>query len=297
MRWSRSIWTGTTCAYFVAICLGHLQFSLWLVRQRSWDGHSFSLAQFVAWVAVPTAFGLCVWIMRRGWRHPRRSVWFCAWLAWFAAIGLIDRHLTFSLNETAHYPQYMLLAWLIGKVVDPERRGRLIDIVAWTTLAGIADEWLQYLWITTSYSEYLDFNDFLVNQVAAIGGGLIYYARGASGTTCRPSRTLVVVCALLGSGALVGSVGERLVRDPPAQIAPGGWGTNAAGRSALYLQRKPNLYDNLAPGPRQGLYRVLGPEWGLAGLALGMLLTALIQHGLTRHTEPRPSGLPRRDGP
>jgi hypothetical protein len=189
---------------------------------------------------------------------------------------LIDQFLTFSINEYAHYPQYALLAWLLARTMDPQRRCWYVGrVLFWTTLLGIGDELLQYLWITTSYSDYLDFNDFLTNLVAAAGGILIYYSSSngpaPDGHCRRPvfeTRTLagIVVSLAIGFGS------GRLAYSPTEQVPPGGIVWRADGSVTLYMQRSPDLYGSHPSGPRHGRYYVLPPVHALLLMgAVGLL--------------------------
>lgn len=273
-------WRWLAAAYFVAISLGHLQFSLWLVRRRQWGEYSFSFSQAMPLLAGAGAVALVLWIIHVARQHPWPYRWLGVWLLWACCVALVDRYLTYSLNETAHYPQYALLAWLIARSLDPQRKwwqtGR---VLFWTTLLGIGDEVLQYLWITSSYSEYLDFNDFIVNLLAAVAGMLIYYSRsaevGATAARQFPVRELGI--AMLITVCVIVAVGTgRLVVEPAVAVPAGGLMQIADGTWQLSLQRKPGLYARFDVGPYRGRYWVLDPLRGiLLLLAAGAAFTVL----------------------
>lgn len=259
-------WQLVTAAYFVAIGLGHFQFSLWLVRHRQWGDRLFALADFVPAIAAASAIGMAIWLVSVARRHPRPYAWIGIWAAWCGGVVLVDRYLTFSLNETVHYPQYALLAWLIARCLDPERnQWRTGKVIFWTTLLGIGDESMQYLWITSSYSEYLDFNDFLVNLLAAGAGVLIYYARAPARTgdlPARRSRLEMGVAAGLTVCLVAGVTTGHLLLEPRDEVPPGGVVRTADGKWQIYLQRKPGLYARYNEGPYRGRYWVLDPLTG-----------------------------------
>ena len=273
-------WYVLAALYFIVISLGHLEFSLWLVKQRQFENTSYALKDFVPAIAAASAFSLVLWVAHIARRHARPYLWTINWLVWFGCIALVDRFLTFSLNETAHYPQYALMAWLIARCIDPERREwRTAQVIFWTTLLGMLDETMQYLWITTSYSEHLDFNDFVVNLLAAVAGMLIYYA-GADilpryAQSQRSGIEFGVFAGLIVCIA-IGLISGRLLINPDAEIPPGGIVRMADGESRVYLQRKPGLYARYHPGPYRGRYWILDPVTGIALiLAGGLGFTAL----------------------
>lgn len=118
------------------------------------------------------------WLVQSAWRDGTRvrvAVVSVYWLLWLACVAAVDRWLTFSLPEYFHYPQYALLAWLMAKALDPHRsKWPVLRVLFWPALLGFIDELAQYLWITTRYSHYLDFNDIVVNLLAATAGLMLF---------------------------------------------------------------------------------------------------------------------------
>ena len=277
----RSVWPwwALALAYYVTACLMHLQFSLWLVRQRQTVLGTLAYSDLMPAIVIAAGLAL-VWILARSLRSSTRpALTMGFWLLWLVAVMLIDRTLTFSINEYAHYPQFALLAWLLARAMDPQRiRWRVGRVLFWSTLMGMGDEVLQYLWITTSYSDYLDFNDFLVNLVAACAGLLLYYG------PARVPQPLVidkkpllecwtagVVAALLVLALHTG----HLAQTPDRKIAPGGVVKLQDGSRRLYLQRGPAFYGSWQNGNRHGRYFVMPPLPGLLALTvLGLLFSA-----------------------
>lgn len=278
--WKFAVWPWWLLAltYYVVNCLTHLQFSLWLVRQRGTLFGHMAYADLMPGLMVVAATGLAWWIVK-GLRHsPRRWITSAFWLLWLLAVALIDRFLTFSINEYAHYPQYALLAWLLARAMDPQRvRWCVGRVLFWGTLMGMGDELLQYLWITTSYSDYLDFNDFIVNLVAVSAGLLLYYGPAAKPAPSAAYRKPVVELLVAGAiilAVLAGLQTGRLAQSPTEKIPPGGIAQLADGSQRLYLQRSPTFYSSWQGGPRHGRYFVMPPLPALlimlmAGLAFG----------------------------
>src|SRR5512140_1252808 len=194
---STSTWWALTLAYYVGCCLMHLQFSLWLVRQRDTLLGRLAYADAMPGLVIGGAAALLLWLVIRVRNGARPRLTIAFWLLWLAAAALIDHYLIFSINEYAHYPEYALLAWLVARAMDPQRsRWYVGRVLFWTILLGMGDELLQYLWITTSYSEYLDFNDFVTNAVAAAAGMLLYYGTAARSIEIDRRSTPVVECGV-----------------------------------------------------------------------------------------------------
>lgn len=288
-RWALAL------AYYLTGCLMHLQFSLWLVRQRDTSLGHLSYSQAVPALAIAGAVALLLWLVTAIPRSPRPRLTAAFWLLWLAAVALIDRYLTFSINEYAHYPQYALLAWLVGRAMDPQRtRWYVGRVLFWTSLLGTGDELLQYLWITTSYSDYLDFNDFLTNVIAAAGGVLLYYGTRArpllDGERRKPVVEVAVAAALAITVAAALMAG-RVVQTPPGKVPPGGIVWTLDGSPRLYLQRGPDFYGGWQPSQRHSRYHVMEPVNGLVIiLAVGLLFASF---GQTGRRAGRPTRLPQ----
>ena len=264
--------------YYVTVCLAHLQFSLWLVRQRDTFFGRMAFAELMPSVAVTVGLALLGAVALQLRRSPRPGLTGGFWLLWLVSVALGDRFLTFSINEYAHYPQYAILAWLVARALDPQRQRWVVgQVLFWTTLMGMGDELLQYLWITTSYSDYLDFNDFLINLVAAAAGMLLYYgaAKPPSGKT-EPAKRWVAwtVASALTLGVAIGLQTGRLAVTPTEKIPPGGIVQLPNGTHRLYLQRAPSFYGSTQNGPRHGQYHVLAPIPGLQIMLLVGLMFA-----------------------
>jgi VanZ family protein len=268
-------WAGLALGWVLVSVLGHLPFSIWLVSQRTGASGTWAFKDAVPYVSVLAALGLFLWLWRQSrFASPgRRRVVGLSWLVWLACCVMVDRWLTFTVNEYAHYPQFALLAWLWARALDGGRsHWPVVRVVLITTLLGAVDETLQYLWTTRSYSNYLDFNDWLVNGLAAWAGVMLFYGfreppprawllRGRS-------RAVWAVAALaLALGTALAACGcVRVSPAPGVQVGQGGLAQNV-----LYLQRAEGWYGHWHPGPRHGRYWVIHPLPALALLGLGLL--------------------------
>lgn len=271
-------WAGLALAWAVVSVVGHLPFSIWLVSQRSGASGPWAFKDAVPYVTVLAAVALCLWVWRqsRTASAARLRVVGLFWLVWLACCVMVDRWLTYTVNEYAHYPQFALLAWLWARALDGDRsRWPVLRVVLITALLGALDETLQYLWTTRSYSHYLDFNDWVVNVLAAWAGVMLFY-----GFANPPERRItrgpvrwrqlglgLVLAWLLWAG--VGLLGPTVQVTPASgvKVPAGGWV-----QDTLYLQRAPDWYAHWHPGPRHGRYWVLSPAQGLGLMLLGLLL-------------------------
>lgn len=284
-------WLAAALGWAVLSVWGHLPFSIWLVSERASAWGPWAFKQAVPWVSVLAAAGLCAWLWR-GWRSapaPRRWQVLGWWAAWLVCCAMVDLWLTFSINEYAHYPQFGLLAWLLARALDGQRqRWPLGWVLLLTTVLGVVDETLQYLWTTSSYSHYLDFNDWLVNLLAAWAGVMVYYGFRTPPAVQSPVGGWFH--KLLATVLLLAAAAGALTLSPSVQISPPeGVQVPRGGRldGVLYLQRAPTWYGHWHEGPRHGRYLVLPP---MAGLGL-MALCALLAMGWgprahARHAQP-----------
>ena len=307
--WHASRWAWMLVVlFFVGASLGHLEFTLWLIKPRQVFGVRFAFKDYFAAFALLGGLSLFVYVtsiaMMKKMETAARRAWLAGWGLWATCAWLADRYLTYSVYEYAHYPQYALLALLLGRAMDPlRRRGCGPCLIAAATLLGIGDELIQYLWVTPTYGHYLDFNDFLVNMLGASAGALLYYSRepvekwgapehAAHCCTAPLARWVVaVLCAALVIALTSGLV--RVSPDVGEQIPPGGWLRGAEG-VRFYLQRRDGWYGSWQTGPYRGRYFVLPPGAGLGLLiGLGVLLArwsgTVARHRRTR-VEPDASG-------
>lgn len=269
-------WAVLTWVYYLTVCLAHLQFSLWLVRGRDTFMGRMAFSELVPYLAIASGVALLGWITWQLRRSARPRLTAGLWLLWLASAAMIDQFLTFSTNEYAHYPQYALLAWLVARTLDPQRSRWVVGrVLFWTTLMGMGDELLQYLWITTSYSDYLDFNDFLTNLVAAAAGMLLYYGAAPLPSVPPPRDRPVLAWSVVGALCLALGIALQsgaLAITPADKVPPGGFQTAADGSRRLYMQRGPDFYGGKQKGPRHGEYHVLSPVPALViMLALGIV--------------------------
>ena len=263
--------------YYLASVLGHLEISLWLVQRRESDLlGSYKLADFLPHAGALLSAAVVIWQSLRARRGSNHALTLAAWAAWLAAVIAVDRLLIYSFPEYLHYPQYALLAWMIARFVDPDRTAFAIGpVLLAVTLLGIADEALQFTWITTSYSNYLDFNDFLLNLLGGIAGLLIYYGFApGSWEKWTPGSRIELGMTPARSSALYGIFGFACLGTAMLLAVAVIYVTSPDPKHLQPIERQPS-YGTWIPGPHAGRYYVLDPVTGTLLLAgLGVLVSA-----------------------
>jgi hypothetical protein len=96
MRYSSlpsSFWLFLAGLWLLVTTLAHLEFSLWLVRERTSLGGSFSYKDYVPAVATLAGGALLLWlaygIHKARWRSPVLLYW----LVWGICVALVDGYL------------------------------------------------------------------------------------------------------------------------------------------------------------------------------------------------------------
>ena len=270
---TRREWLGAvvlTTAYLVGM-LGHLKIAKFFVspRQSDWLG-TFRWADFIPHLGLVTVMVLMIWQGWRAWRGTNRGWTILVWFAWLLLVVLFDRWLIFNIPSYIHYLFYGALAYGLAAFHDPDRTRLAIGpIVFAITLMGIADETLQYTWTTTAYSDYLDFNDFLLNMLSAMGGVWLYYGfsdwRQPKQQDQRRNRRAVtsfLATGILAAGLLSVAHLWHDRSDPQAALWP--------------IERKPSSYGNWLTTPYRERYYVLDPASGTALIiGLGLIVSIL----------------------
>ena len=262
-------WAAVLC-YAVAVATLHLELSLWLVTPvdaGSWAG--WRPAQALGPLAWVLGGGLLLYLVLMAWYRAGRTRTLLFWGLWLGCVVLADRWILFSGAERIHYFQYAVLAWLTAWVVDPEReRWPFGAILLFCTLVGMADEIYQYTHETLDYSDYLDFNDFLLNLLGAAAGLLLYYGFREAPCSARAShRVGMLGFPLLGGMMLLLLF---LVATPTANRSQAGQDRFAT--TFPVIERRPDSYGHWREGPLNGRYLILDPWIGtLLMTGLGMV--------------------------
>ena len=248
----------------------HLELSLWLVTPvdaGSWAG--WRPAQALGPLAWVLGGGLLLYLVLMAWYRADRTRTLLFWGLWLGCVVLADRWILFSSTERIHYFQYAVLAWLTAWVVDPQReRWPFGAILLFCTLVGMADEIYQYTHETLDYSDYLDFNDFLLNLLGAAAGLLLYYGFRAAPCSARASHRLGMLGFPLLGGMMLLLL--FLVATPTANRSQAGQDRFAT--TFPVIERRPDSYGHWREGPLNGRYLILDPWIGtLLMTGLGMV--------------------------
>jgi len=188
-------------AYFLAASLPHHPFSAYFDKNILIPTgfypvqHAADVVSVVILVGV-LALGIRVVRIHGSWAINHFGVWFVL----FILMYLSDRYLIVNNIERIHFPQYAILAVLLGLCVRSEP---LIFFV--TTFAGFLDEFLQYL-MNPIKTNYLDFNDIVLNILgAALGVAFLLAFRrpAAIEQTTYEKRFRTVFLASMAGTALV----------------------------------------------------------------------------------------------
>lgn len=264
-------------AFFILSTLGHLAFSLWLVREHRTPLGTIKPVDHLDVLFAVVATAVLGWLAFSARRGERRGETLFFWGLWTVAVVAVDRVLVFSIPEYFHYPQYAILAWLMARALDPGRKRVAVgSVLFWTTLLGVLDELFQYLYLTVDYSDYFDFNDVLLNLLGAAAGVLVYYGfHPLPDSRSGSAWSLPIAGAVLVLLVAIPAAAGRLAIEPPGEVSPGGIGRDEAGRAVLYLQREPGIYGSQQPARDGGTHYVMRPTEGLpatlvAGLAFGI---------------------------
>ncbi|MEM9546806.1 MAG: VanZ family protein [Bacteroidota bacterium] len=79
-------------------------------------------------------------------------------------------------TESAHFPQYVLLAVILFPLTMSYN-----DTLFWATLMGAVDEAYQYFYLNPSATGYFDFNDVITDLLGAVLGLLLLWTFGIQG--------------------------------------------------------------------------------------------------------------------
>jgi hypothetical protein len=263
--------------FWVTMSLLHLKLSKLIVSPLPTPFGNFTPSDYSSasgWVGL-TALVLIVFLQARKGQHHLRT--FVYWFLLLAVIFAANRILLVSPNEYVHYPQYAILVILMWLSIDPDRtRWPFGRILFWATFMGIIDEVNQYLFVCPSYGDYLDFNDFFLNQLGVVTGLLLVYGFHAPKNQDRPTLSLfksvefrlVAVCFVI---LILLHAAGRLYVTPPKAVPPGGIAL-VNGKRAIYIERKPGIMGNWNKVSEENVYYVLAPASGLFLL----LITGLI---------------------
>lgn len=256
----------------------HLEFSFWITKP-----YDTVLGKIVLRDYFPTiALVIIVAVLWHQIFRARRSCsiwstvfsWIILLLCSLAAAGFL---LTTTI-EVIHYFQYAAIGILFCLALDSEKqRWPLISISLLVCGLGIVDEVNQYMGLAASYGKYMDFNDFLLNQLGAMMGILLFYGftpgsslhqNYSSSVVGSEAGLLKIILFIYGGFALLLGllrVSGSLQIKAHASIPPGGYLTDGD-KLIFYLEREPGLLGSWQNSFSGEPYYVLGVFGGLGTL-------------------------------
>jgi len=292
-------WALLAVTYWVATSLLHLKLSKLIVSPLPTPFGNFTPSDYSSafgWVAF-AALVLIVFLQARKGQHHLRT--FVYWFLLLALIFATNKILLFSPNEYVHYPQYAILVILMCLSIDPDRtRWPFARILFWGTFMGVIDEVNQYLFVCPSYGDYLDFNDFFLNQLGVVTGLFLVYGfhapkdqgRSASPLYKSGEFKLVAVCFVI---LILLHAAGRLYVTPPKEVPPGGIAL-VNGKRAIYIERKPGIMGNWNKVSEENVYYVLAPASGLFLLLITGLIFSTYDPRFSRRLFMRPRFMSKR---
>lgn len=163
---------------------------------------------------------------------------------------------------------------LLAISLDPKKdKFFVIRILLMVTLLGIIDEAYQYLYLTKKSSDYLDFNDFFLNQIGAAVGIIMYYgfvkAPAVAESVYKISFSMKkIIISLLSLTILFTVLNNRIYFRTENEIEPGGFSVKE-GKTVFYLERKPGKYGNWVEDDKgTGNFFILDPVFGILFMIL-----------------------------
>lgn len=276
---ARLLYLVTGLTYWALASIFHLKVSLFLISPML-PGRSRP-ADYIWNACLILGALLLTWVMGQFIRKKIGIPFVIITLLWVLAALAANRFLVSTTNEYVHYPQYAVTAFFLHLSLRTETRPLPVSrVLFWATLLGVIDEAVQYFYICPSYGEYLDFNDFILNQLGA-GAGIILaasFGKGRGPSTARPSLGIHEAVALTALAmALSAAVyWGNLKITPPRDIPPGGLMRMQEG-TTVFLERRPGVMGSWQKAQAEGIYYVLTSFEGTALMVLIMTAAVILE--------------------
>ncbi len=226
--------------------------------------------QFAAFLVI----FVLIFVVYRLIKGTRKIPTLLYWLFVFISVILSYRYLITAPIEIVHYPQFAILSILLAISLDPKKdKFFIIRILLIVTLLGIIDEVYQYLYLTKKSSDYLDFNDFLLNQIGAAIGIMMYYGFVKEPVIVESVYKISlsmkkIILSLIALTTLFTFLNNRIYFRTSNEIEPGGF-TVKEGKTVFYLERKPGKYGNWVEDDKgTGNFFILDPILGILFMIL-----------------------------
>ena len=267
-RFVRSVFALAALSFWATSTALHLKFSFLIVTPISTPFGFIRITDFVSYLSWGAFAGLVTYLALKFRYGHNRKVTLSCWAAWCLFVLGTHHFFIYSANEYIHYPQYAILACLLAPVFDRERTGTgAVRILFWATFLGILDEINQYVYLCPQYGEYLDFNDFFLNELGAMAGVLLFYGFRERRMFPPTDRTFwrtkeAKFAAMMLCVVLLLAFSDRLKVSAPYDLPPGGFHW-VEGSLKLFLERKSGVYGSWQKANPSGNYYVVNPLTGI----------------------------------
>lgn len=268
----------------------HLEFSFWITSNIATGFGEIQLRDYFEHAAIIAIFFIVVNLWRKAKQGVNVGLTLTAWCGWLLFVVCSMLWLLTTQIEAIHFFQYALITWCFCKALDPKKADwPLLSICLFVCLLGIVDELNQYFYLAAVHGFYVDFNDFVLNQLGVLGGLLFYYGFSLplkydhnEAVWIRTPQISLMLLAGLGYTALmllllIGYSIGVISFEPIEEVPPGGILT-LNGSSILYLQRLPGLLGSWQPSFSDSLYYVLSPLEGSVAVMIGFVCVVSYSH-------------------
>jgi hypothetical protein len=187
--------------YFLAVSLPHHPASALFDKDILIPVGFYSIQHIVDVISIAAIVGVFVLAIGVVRIHGRASAYhFCLWLSLLLLMYLADHYMNVNNAERIHYPQYAVLALLLGLTLRSE-----VLIFFVTSFAGFVDEFLQFV-MAPDKTNYLDFNDIILNILGAAFGIalLLAFRKSAAPQSSKyENRLRAVFLTCMATGAFI----------------------------------------------------------------------------------------------
>jgi len=250
----------------------HYEFSEWIVIAFKTPLGTFRPIDLSTEIAIVISLTFIIYILSKAVNGSSKWLNTFSWIAIVFSMYLSMEKITTTQVEMIHFLQYGIIAWLFAWSFDPvKKHWPIITLVLLTTWLGILDELNQYFYLTKNNSTYIDFNDFVLNQIGACAGILAYYNFATSphknGKWGSLQKTTLILYSSLGFLILVLLLNGNLIYNPQKEIPPGGIEIINS-KILIYMQREPDIFNSYIPTFSTGTYYVAGAFQGIFAMLL-----------------------------
>jgi hypothetical protein len=277
MSYGTAAWLAISLAAWMANAALHLEFSNWIVASYNTPFGLFVPRDHTLTIATLVSLFMATIIARQWWHGVKPVLSISAWCLIFTIMISSMKLITTTNVEMIHFLQYGLLTCLLAQAFDAKRENwPLLPLMFLVIFLGILDELNQYFYLTPNNSSYIDFNDFVLNQIGACAGLLAWYGFRQAPAT-RPVwgmlHTVILGAYILLLLAVLALCLTGYLRYTPKGTVPPGGIDIINGNPVIFFQREPGLLSSSIPTFTSGEYYVMG---ALEGFFVMLAITSLL---------------------